>query len=374
MITAWTLIAMFKPKYTITPKITHALMRIEAAKQSIMDLPMTSKIQARLRETARLLSTHYSTQIEGNRLTLDEATKVIKKTERFPERKRDEEEVLGYYRALDELEKLSRKKQFKIEEATIQTLHAHVMGGRRVKVKPTPYRDGQNVIRDSRDGKIVYMPPEAKDVKLLMTEMADWINVSQTEDLPCPLRAAIAHYQFATIHPYYDGNGRTARLLATLILYLDGYDLKGFYSLEEYYAKDLSSYYESLAVGPSHNYYMGRAEADITTWIEYFCIGMTESFESVKARAKEAAKSGSKDQSSLLRQLDVRQRKILVLFEKNEKITAPQVGKLLKLQPRTASELCRNWVIAGFLITSDPAKKSRKYILHKKFLRLIFES
>lgn len=107
---------MFDPKFTITPKTAGTLMRIEASRQAVADLPMTPKIQARLRETARLLSTHYSTQIEGNRLTLDEATRVIKKDEHFPDRQRDEQEVLGYYRALDELEKLGRSHELDREE------------------------------------------------------------------------------------------------------------------------------------------------------------------------------------------------------------------------------------------------------------------
>ena len=362
---------MFKPKFIITPKMAQTLMRIEAAKQVLADLPMTPQVQARLRETARLLSTHYSTQIEGNRLTLDEATRVIKKSEHFPGRKRDEEEVLGYYRALDELEKLSRKSKTKITEVTIKTLHALVMGGKRGKVKPTSYRDGQNVIRDSRDGAIVYLPPEAKDVGKLMNDLVKWIESTTKDALPCPLLAAIAHYQFATIHPYYDGNGRTARLLATLILYLGGYDLKGFYSLEEYYAQNLPSYYEALAVGPSHNYYMGRVEADITSWVEYFCTGMAESFDSVQARAKDAARSGQKDQSHLLRGLDARQRKVLPLFQESEWITATQVAEVFGLQPRTARDLCQKWIDSGFLVVSDPSKKSRKYVLNKKFIGLI---
>ncbi len=89
------------------------------------------------------------------------------------------------------------------------------MAGGRTKVKPTPYRDGQNVIRDSLSRDIVYMPPEAKDVPSLMKDMAAWIKASERQDLPCPIRAGIAHYEYATIHPYYDGNGRTARLLTT---------------------------------------------------------------------------------------------------------------------------------------------------------------
>ncbi len=66
-------------------------------------------------------------------------------------------------------------------------------------------------------------------------------------NLPIPLVAGIVHYQFVTIHPYYDGNGRTARLLTSFIMRKGGYGLKGIYSLEEYYAKDLTRYYDAFA-------------------------------------------------------------------------------------------------------------------------------
>jgi Fic family protein len=361
---------MFKPVYQITPRIARSLMEIEAAKQAVSSLPMTAQAQARLRETARLLSSHYSTQIEGNRLTLEEATRVIKKQDHFPGRKRDEQEVLGYYRALDEMEKIAKGKR-KIAEVTIKTLHALVMSGGRGRVKPTPYRDGQNVIRDSLSGKIVYLPPEAKDVPGLMGDLVLWLDESEKETLPCPLRSAVAHYQYATIHPYYDGNGRTARLLSTLILHLSGYDLKGFYSLEEYYARDLARYYEALAVGPSHNYYLGRAEADITGWIEYFCAGMAESFRAVEARVKEEAHGANGDQMKLLKSLDARQRKVLSLFKKSDTITSSQLGELFSLRPRTASLLCQQWVESGFLHVFDPARRSRKYTLSPKFHSLV---
>jgi Fic family protein len=144
----------FEPKFSITSNIATSLMRIEAARQAVQDLPITPSVRATLRKTARLYSTHYSTMIEGNRLTQEQVSKVI------------------------------------------------------------------------------------------------GISTSQRDSLPCPIRAGIAHYQFATIHPYYDGTGRTARLLTTLILHLGGYDLKGLYSLEEYYARNLGDYYKALTVGP----------------------------------------------------------------------------------------------------------------------------
>jgi Fic family protein len=174
------------------------------------------------------------------------------------------------------------------------------------RVKSTPYRDGQNVIRDASSGGIVYMPPEATDVPWLMEQLVTWIN--KEDQLPLPIKAGIAPYQFATIHPYYDGNGRTARLLTTLVVHVGAYDLKGIYALEEYYARDLKAYYEALTVGPSHNYYLGRAEADITAWIAYFIGGMAASFEKVRAQAVREAAKGGKDQSRLLRNLDSKQR------------------------------------------------------------------
>ena len=284
----------FVPAFTITPAVARALMRIEAARQAIITLPITPRVLARLRETARLFSTHYSTMIEGNRLTQVVLAQVIGADQHFPGRERDQDEVKGYYAALDEVERLAAIGE-RVTEAAVRRLHALVMGGGRRRVKPTPYRDGQNVIRDSRSNAIVYLPPEAQDIPRLMAELIERLNaqVNSGEELPVPVKAAIAHYQYATIHPYYDGNGRTARLLTTLVLHLGGYGLKGLYALEEYYARNLAEYYEALTIGSSHNYYLGLTEADITRWIAYFTEGMADSFEKVREQtSREAPQSG----------------------------------------------------------------------------------
>ena len=252
---------MFKPSFQISPKTSKALMEIEACRQAVADLPVTVMLLDSLRKSARLVSTHYSTQIEGNRLTQEQVADVVLEGGTFPNRERDEAEVKNYYAALDYLEELVRGHK-NLTETQVKTLHGLVMTG---KAKPSPYRDGQNIIRDSGSGRVVYLPPEAPDVTALISEMFDWIAGEQaSSDLPAPIIAGLAHYQFATIHPYFDGNGRTARLLTTLLLHKSGYGLKGIYSLEEYYARDLGSYYDALTVGNSHNYYMGRAEADLS--------------------------------------------------------------------------------------------------------------
>jgi Fic family protein len=358
------------PKFSITPTIATSLMRIESAKQAVQDLPITASVLATLRETARLYSTHYSTMIEGNRLTQEQVSKVVGRQQHFPGRERDEKEVLGYYAALETVEKIAASLS-PISETNIKTLHALVMAEGRRKIKPTPYRDGQNVIRDSRSGGIVYMPPEAKDVGPLMKTLVEWIAAPAATVLPCPIRAGIAHYQFATIHPYYDGNGRTARLLTTLILHLGGYDLKGLYSLEEYYARNLGAYYEALSIGPSHNYYEGRAGADITKWVEYFCAGMAHSFENVRRRAQEAAGTGASDRSQALRRLDPRQRTALALFRDSDVITSRNIVTLFGISQRAARNLLSAWVRDGFLSVVDPAKKTRRYALTGEFVTLL---
>src|SRR5271165_4048696 len=96
--------ASFHPRFAITPAIARDLMRIEAVKQAIQTLPITPRVLANLRETARLFSTHYSTMIEGNRLTQEQVAQVIAADKRFPGRERDRREVRGYYAALDEAE------------------------------------------------------------------------------------------------------------------------------------------------------------------------------------------------------------------------------------------------------------------------------
>lgn len=345
-----------------------ALMRIEAVRQEIGALPITPRVLASLRETARLFSTHYSTMIEGNRLTQEEVVRAIGGHVHFPGREHDEGEVKGYYAALDEVERLATRGD-PLTSSHIQRLHALVMSNGKTRVKASPWRDGQNVIRDANSGRIVYMPPEAGDVPALMSELVAWIN--EESALPVPLKAGIAHYQYTTVHPHYDGNGRTARLLTTLILHRGAYGLKGLYALEEYYARDLKAYYEALDVGPSHNYYLGRAAADITKWVDYFLEGMASSFEKVRDQARREATKGGRDQSKLLRNLDARQRRALELFRDSSEITAKDVAGLFGFKERTAALQCQRWTESGFLEITNPARKSRRYQLGEAHRELV---
>jgi Fic family protein len=122
-------------------------MSIEADRQAVSDLPIDVTVLAGLRETARLVSTHYSTQIEGNRLTQAQVKEAVAGA-RFPGKERDELEVRHHYRALEEMERLAAAGG-PLTEGQLRRLHGLVMTG---QSKPTPYRDGQNVIRNSQSG------------------------------------------------------------------------------------------------------------------------------------------------------------------------------------------------------------------------------
>lgn len=358
---------MLAPVYTISPAVANALMEIEAGRQAVIELPINIEVLTNLRETARLAATHYSTQIEGNRLTRAQVEEALGGAH-FPGRERDEAEVRNYYRALTHVETLAQRPAPLTEEA-IRKIHGLVWHG---KETPTPYRDSQNVIRDSRTGAIVYLPPEAHDVPLLMAALVEWVNAElDRHELPVPIVAAIAHYQFATIHPYYDGNGRTARLLTTLLLHKSGYGLKGIYSLEEHYAHDLDGYYDALTVGPSHNYYLGRAEADMSGFLEYFCRSMADAFSAVRSQAAQAVDRGGRDASPLLRELDPRQRRLLELYRSQGVATTADIATHLGLARRTISDLCRRWVDDGFLELHDTSRKTRSYRLGRAYEQLV---
>lgn len=359
---------LWQPRYTLTPAIVRALLEIEAARAVVDHTPFPPTVAEELRRRARIRSTHYSTRIEGNRLTLAEAEEVLSGNRaRFHGRERDVSEVRNYWHALLRVEEWAAR-GVPLTEELIQRLHALVERGPRAR--PTSYRDGQNVIRDSETGAVVYLPPEWQDVPALMAGLVSWVE-QEFDSLPIPVVAGLAHYQFVTIHPYFDGNGRTARLLATFLLHRGGYGLNGFFSLEEYHARDLAAYYGSLVTHPHHNYYEGRASADLTPWLEYFLQVLASVFDAALKEALHAAGSGFLAEPEVLRRLDPRARAVLGLFARQDRISARDVATALGLSERMARELLRDWVQEGFLEIVDASRRGRAYTLSAAYRQFI---
>lgn len=359
----------WSPRFTLTPAIARCLMQIEAARALVDHTPLPPAAEAELRAHARVRAVHYSTFIEGNRLTMAQAKAVMADAKvQIAGRERDVSEVRNYWNALLRVEEWAEKKK-PLTEELIKRLHALVENGPRAR--PTPYREGQNAIKNSATGALIYLPPEAKDVPALMASLVAWATEAERSGLPVPLIAGLVHYQFVTIHPYYDGNGRTARLLATFILHKGGYGLNGFFSLEEHHARDLPGYYEALTVHPHHNYYFGRGEADLTPWLEYFIYTLAAVFEAVRLSAQECAADSLQAEPEELRRLDHRARVVLGLFALKETITAPQVAAELGLSERMARNLLGAWVKDGWLEIANPSRRARSYSLSAKYRQYI---
>jgi Fic family protein len=352
--------------FNFTPEMVRALQAVERARAEVQLTVLPPAVAEGLRLRARVRSTHFSTRIEGNRLTLVEAEQAVMEGRKFPGRERDTLEVQHYFQALAQIEKWVDEDKPVTEERICQ-LHALIFTGKRAR--PTPYRDGHNVIRDG-SGAIVYLPPEFGDVPDLMREMVTWIHAAENEQ-PVPVIAGLAHYQFVTIHPFFDGNGRTARALTTWLLYRGGYDLGKFYALEEFYFQDLDGYYNALVTHPHHNYYEGRNEADITPWLAYFIKGMAVVFEMVAREVREKAVQRDEASEALLRKLDRRARMVLGLFARQDSINANDVANVLGLSVRQARDLLSEWVNAGWLVVNDASRKSRAYSLSADYRRFI---
>ena len=117
---------------------------------------------------------------------------------------------------------------------------------------------------NSLTGEIIYEPPPAYDVPILMAELVDWIQREQ--EVHPVLMSGIAQFQLVHIHPFLDGNGRTSRLLSTLCLYRAGYDFKRLFTISEYYDRDRLAFYQAIQS-------VRESGMDLTAWLEYFVEG-----------------------------------------------------------------------------------------------------
>lgn len=187
----------YTPAFKASSKIVKHLTSIEKAKEIIDNLHLPFDIELKFRKDAFFKSTHYSTKIEGNALTMAQTRKLLAGQDIIA-RERDKREVLNYYDCLEFISKSAKSKR-KFNDKFIKKIHSiNLKSILKGKLKGH-YREAQNVIIDSATRKITYMPPEAKDVGFLMKNFIAWLN--REKDIHPILKAGIAHYQLATIHP-----------------------------------------------------------------------------------------------------------------------------------------------------------------------------
>lgn len=271
----------FKPKFTITAKINKSLTEIERVRGFLDAINLKDDWIAYLQKKTLILESHYSTHIEGTALNLEQATDILEGKKVTGVNRDDEKELLNYKKAMDFISKYLGK-DVPVTESMVRELHKlTVKGVRGDKAEPGNYRKTQNYVVNSRTREIIYTPPAPLEVPHLMREFVDWLNMA--EDITPILVAGIAQFQFVHIHPFIDGNGRTARLLSTLMLYKTGYDFKRLFTISEYYDKDRPNYYKAIQSVRNSN-------MDMTDWLAYFVEGLRLQMEEIQTNGKQLIK------------------------------------------------------------------------------------
>ena len=222
---------MFSPKFKITNRILLNIGKIEASREIIENAPLVPSFEKKFREEAIVRTVHHGTHIEGNPLEQKEVAQVLEGKE-ISARDRDIQEVLNYREVLKYIDKIREEP---ITEKVLLNIHKLTTKNILPKNQSGKYRKVRVRVADLATGETSYLPPDPSDISKLSRDFFFWLNRLQEEEVHPVLLAAITHYILAAIHPFTDGNGRAARALATLVLFKEGYDIKKFFSIEEYF-------------------------------------------------------------------------------------------------------------------------------------------
>lgn len=265
---------MYNPVYTITNKILTNIAKIEAVEEVIRHSPLLPLWEKKFKEEAIVRSAYHGTHLEGNKLNKNDAVDLLLGRDIIG-RPRDIQEIINYRKVMEFIDEEARRQIDKITDNLIKKLHRIITYKILEENQVGEYRLKQVVIRNSENGEVTFRPPAPIEVPFLMREFLYWLNRQNSEQIHPVLKAGIAHHELVRIHPFIDGNGRVARVIATLILFLGGYDIRRFFSLEEFYDKDAVVYYKNLQKASSGN---------LNAWLEYFTYGASVEFEKIKER------------------------------------------------------------------------------------------
>ena len=191
-----------------------------------------------------------------------------------------------------------------------------------------------------------------------MAEFVTWIKDSEEKEISPVIVAAVAHMELAAIHPFNDGNGRTARALATLILYQRGYDFRRLFALEDYYNTDRSSYYKAINLGKTYE----ARRTDLTSWLEYFVKGFKAEIDEVKSKVLplSARNVAGKIKSQIY--LSPEQLKIIDFLDQVGRITVADAEDILSC-PRRSAQLQLQKLKKLKMIKATGKGKSTSYVV-----------
>ena len=341
--------------------ILNSILQIEKSKNSLDLVKIPINLSNKFRKNTKKRSSYASNKIEGNPLTYEQADAAIEaKNRHFL---KPEQEIRNYYLALEFLEnKLENKEPLSLKlllevQKQICEGESKEKIGLRGAMPP-----GFLFAVWNDDGTPAYIPPEYSEIPTLLDELLKYINDSDDHPL---IKAAVIHYQLVTIHPFEDGNGRTARIISSYYLSLNGYGFKNVGSLEEYMSYNIDEYYDSLQMGLPVLYYDGRnnpphGEIRINYYLKIF------SLYASKVLSIALAESNDNEQERLSH-LSKKAKYFLNYLDKNNVLSfAPiDLANKLKVTNRTIINWCSELVTNGYLRPVIVNKRIRHYELIK---------
>ena len=341
----------FKPKFTITNRMTSAITQIERARGFLEAAQLSDDWVRDMGNKALVKEAHHTTHIEGTQLTLDQAERLWR-GETVPEADPDDTRELLNYRSAFEFVSACLDSGDPITEGLIREIHKKlVQGVRGGKADPGNYRRIQNYVANSSTGEVIYTPPSAVEVPIMMSEMVKWLN-SDLEIHPV-LVSGIAQFQLVHIHPFLDGNGRTSRLLSTLCLYKAGYDFKRLFTISEYYDRDRPTFYRSIQSVRENG-------MDMTGWLDYFITGLETQMIEVKERGEQVIR---KDVLVRKHGLNDRQSKALGFLLEHGKMTIQDYERLCPDVNRRSLQRDLKGMLDKELVISEGATNQLIYVL-----------
>ena len=348
-------------KVTLTNEILKRISEIDEKRFSLSTIEMTPVIKNRLRKNSKKKSSYASNKIEGNPLTEKQANEAID-SDPHKHFLKPEQEVRNYFLALNFLEEKLKKKEAFSKEMILEVQAMVEKGASKEKIGLRgPMPPGMLfAVYDSETGTAEYIPPEYIDIPDLLDELVEYVNT--TDDHPLII-AAVVHYQLVTIHPFEDGNGRTARLMSGYILDYYGYGFNGIGSLEEYFAYDPDEYYASLQMGLPALYYSGRENPPHPEiWIDYF-LRMVELYSSKVYELSRQHRTSELIEG--LSYLNAKEKTFLVFLLKNHlyEFTPIEVSRMIGLSNKTVINRCAKLTANGFLTPHIVKERIRSYQL-----------
>jgi len=361
---------MYSPKYTITNKVLKNIGVIEASKEVIENAPLVPTYEKQFQTDARARTIHHGTHIEGNELNLLQTKKILEGQEVYG-RPRDIQEVINYRNVMILLDELVFKKGDLNLEVLLdihKTTVEKIVDPQKVGV----LRTTQVIIKEEGTDKVVLKPPLFIELPYLLDDFFEWLNSDSSKEIHPVLRAAIAYYVLVAIHPFVDGNGRAVRAFTQLLLMRENFDIKRFFSLEENFDSDLSSYYDALfqvdisssgELKESQNI----ASRNLTPWIEYFTQVVAIEMSKIKEKVRKL---------SLDTRLKVKFGEQVSLTERQMRIMeyiADQGGASMPALKKLISMVSEDTILRDLkrlqdkgIINKEGSTKSARYIITNK--------